>query len=103
MMTPEKTRRYEADVKLWASKFAPKKPLTGPLKITARFFVPRPKRPKSVRPITRPDLDNYLKGVLDALNEMIWQDDSQIVALDAEKFYVMDDIGPRVTLLVEEL
>lgn len=101
---PPKTMRFKADIRLWASKSAPNKPLEGPLKLTARFFIPGPKRPKNKLPITRPDLDNYVKGVLDALNEMIWMDDSQIVEMNVAKFY--DDLtgaGPRITLLVEEI
>ena len=40
-----------------------------------------------ISPISRPDLDNYVKGLLDALNGIFWHDDSQVTRLDAEKRY----------------
>lgn len=39
-----------------------------------------------IRPITKPDLDNYIKCV-DALNGVVWQDDSQIVSTTVSKYY----------------
>lgn len=39
----------------------------------------------------RPDIDNLSKAVMDALNEVAYTDDSQIVALDAMKIYGPDE------------
>jgi len=33
----------------------------------------------------RGDVDNYAKAILDALNEVAWSDDKQVVILEAEK------------------
>lgn len=38
-------------------------------------------------PVSRPDLDNYVKQVFDGLNGLLWEDDSQIVKLEATKVY----------------
>lgn len=38
-------------------------------------------------PIGRPDFDNIAKGICDALNGIVWRDDSQIVACTFRKFY----------------
>jgi Holliday junction resolvase RusA-like endonuclease len=38
-------------------------------------------------PTGKPDLDNCLKLVCDALNGIAWQDDKQIVSVDATKRY----------------
>jgi len=103
-VTPPKTRTYERDVKLWVSKYAPKKPLDGPLKITARFILKRPKKPKNDLPAVRPDLDNYLKGLLDALNGLLWHDDAQIVEMHALKLYDEPErLGERIVIVVEEI
>jgi Holliday junction resolvase RusA-like endonuclease len=40
-----------------------------------------------IRPDVRPDIDNYEKTVLDALNGVIWSDDGRVVALSSEKYY----------------
>jgi len=41
----------------------------------------------SVYPVGRPDIDNLQKTIFDALNGVLWRDDSQIVQLQARKFY----------------
>ena len=41
--------------------------------------------------IARPDVDNLCKGVFDALNGLIWVDDSQIVGIHAWKRYGYND------------
>lgn len=40
-----------------------------------------------IRPTGKPDLDNCVKLIADALNKIVWQDDSQIVRLIASKRY----------------
>jgi Holliday junction resolvase RusA-like endonuclease len=41
----------------------------------------------SLLPTKRPDLDNYLKMVLDALQGVVYVDDSQIVYMISSKIY----------------
>ncbi len=51
-----------------------------------------------IRPITKPDLDNVIKGIKDAMKSVIWRDDSQVVDLaDSGKWY--SDV-PRVEITV---
>lgn len=107
--TGKKTRLYESTVRLIARQHRPKELLTGALKITMYFWVPIPKsfsRKKrllalsgELRPITRPDLDNYAK-VKDALNGIIWHDDSQIVSEHLSKWYSDD---PRTVIHIFDL
>lgn len=40
-----------------------------------------------LRPIVKPDLDNITKTILDALNGIAFDDDKQIVHIEAQKFY----------------
>ena len=47
----------------------------------------------------KPDLDNVVKAVQDALNGVIYKDDAQIVSLHATKKY---DMNPGVEILVKE-
>lgn len=96
--TPAKTRSREgvvASLGMDAMKGCP--PLQGPLciRVDATMGVPKswPKRDKKdaldgvLLPTKRPDLDNIVKLVKDALNGIAWADDSQVVKLFAKKIY----------------
>lgn len=51
------------------------------------------------RPTVKPDLDNYTKSILDALNGLLWDDDAKIVHLELDKFYSEQ---PRIEIEVHE-
>lgn len=75
-------------IKLMAQQHAPPALLEGPLSVYYTFYVTQPKKPKHPHyPVTRPDVDNLLKGISDSLNGIVWQDDSQIVTLSASKLW----------------
>jgi len=63
--------------------------IDGPITLTLNFFMPRPKSlPKKVKHhIKRPDLDNLVKAIKDALSGLLYKDDSQIIELIATKEY----------------
>lgn len=95
--TPEKTRNYEAALKYAAAEvMGAKAPLDGPLHVDLRIVVPiapswPKKRQEAARagrewPTKKPDLDNVMK-MLDALNLVVWVDDSQIVTTNIDKRY----------------
>lgn len=52
-----------------------------------------------IKPSSKPDADNVLKAVLDALNELAYDDDRYIYKLDVEKFY--SDI-PRTEITITD-
>ena len=72
-------------------------PLSGPLAVSITAYIPIPagmaKKHKTsalagyLRPVTKPDLDNYCKAAGDALNGIVWVDDKQIVDLSIRKVY----------------
>jgi Holliday junction resolvase RusA-like endonuclease len=108
--TPAKTQRYEDLLRLAAGLEMANRPLIeGPLFVFVEVYVPIPqslsKRKRAeaidgkIRPLTRPDLDNYIK-VLDALNGIVWRDDAQIVMLSSSKAYAEK---PRLIVTVREL
>lgn len=95
--TPEKTRNYEAALKYAAEQvMGDRPPLTGPLKVDIRVVMPiSPSWPKKrqeaaragqERPTKKPDWENAGK-MIDALNQVVWIDDCQIVDGRVEKWY----------------
>ena len=86
--TPKETKIAEANFLAQAVRYAPEKPLQEALKVSLKFFKPKPKsKPKKViHWTTKPDLDNFIK-ILDSLNGVFWLDDSQIVEIYATKEY----------------
>lgn len=105
--TPEKTRRAEEEMR-WLMKAAWKAaPIEDPLAVGFRFYMPIPKswskKEKSRmvgRPhVKKPDLDNLVKLVKDAGNEILWKDDSQIWGY-AKSFKVYST-HPRIELYVD--
>jgi Holliday junction resolvase RusA-like endonuclease len=102
--TPPKTKAFESACRAMMLKLlGPTTPRRGPIKLTARFILVPPKRPKYKEPAVRPDLDNYLKGIKDAANGVLWHDDGQVVHIDARKLYDMTGAGPRIELEVSEI
>lgn len=67
-------------------------PLEGPISFEVEFYFQRPYADKglgedAIWHIKRPDLDNLVKGVMDALKNLAWKDDSQVAELIVRKFY----------------
>jgi crossover junction endodeoxyribonuclease RusA len=80
--------------------------LTGPLEMNLTFVMPRPKRLKlgGREPYDRkPDLDNMEKAVMDALNERIYVDDSQVCSKTSKKWYAASDEEPHVLVEISHL
>lgn len=95
--TPAKTRQYEKEVKNLASRIYKGKALECPLSVEIEFLIERGKTVKRALPSVKPDLDNLVKAVKDALNGVVWKDDSLICKLVASKKYG----GPGIKIKVE--
>lgn len=61
-------------------------PLEVACEVVLLFNLERPKV-KREEPCVRPDLDNYIKAILDCGNEILWKDDGLIVDIHAFKRY----------------
>lgn len=104
--TPSKTRAFKRALQLLAQPYAPKALLDGPIKLTAKFIFKRPKRPKfKNHHAVKPDMDNLLKGLKDALNGVIWTDDCRVCEYGegTGKYYDVSGGYPRIELKIEEL
>jgi Holliday junction resolvase RusA-like endonuclease len=87
--TPDKSAAWENKIQAAALESRPKELLDGPLVLEVTFYLQRPKsKPKRVRfPDTKPDLDNLVKSVKDALEGIVYANDSRIVDEVARKRY----------------
>lgn len=95
--TPEKTVTYESWIRLCYQQAYSGVRLEGPvaLAVTAVFAVPRSYAKKKaaqclageIWPTCKPDFDNILKAVADALNGVAYLDDSTVVRGSVDKRY----------------
>lgn len=78
----------------------------GPVAVEARFYLPRPKRPKFANhAATKPDLDKLVRAVGDALaaHNGVLSEDSRIVTWITSKEYVTGDQETGVHITVTAL
>jgi len=111
LFTPQKTVNYEGRLALAGQQaMAGRELLTGPLRLDIEAYVPVaaswPKKRAAaalageILPTKKPDLDNIAKIAADALNMVVWVDDSQIVEGSFKKRY---SAQPRLVLRVYPL
>ncbi|MEG0471295.1 MAG: RusA family crossover junction endodeoxyribonuclease [Solibacillus sp.] len=104
-----KSRNYKELVKLVAWQNKPTEPIQESIRLEVDVFIIPPKKyhtkPKQaliasgeLRPTTKPDLDNLVKGIKDGCTKIIWHDDAQIVEMVVRKFYGMQ---PRVEVKIK--
>ena len=106
--TPAKTAAAEQSFLALALPYRPAEPLDGPIAVRIVLALPVPaswsKRKRTAAaegdllPAGRPDLDNYAKLILDALNGVFWRDDAQIVDLRVTKAYALGAAGTTVAI-----
>lgn len=89
----KKYTRFRKDIASFL-KVTPLRLLAGPLAVGIWLYVGRPKSTKLAHP--KPDVDNYAKGVMDGLNGVLWEDDSQVVSLGVVKLWT--DEEPRIVV-----
>ncbi|KEK60705.1 endodeoxyribonuclease RusA family protein [Staphylococcus aureus 1101-1 2011] len=86
----------------------PKLNLERALKIELDFYFPllkswsKKKKREMVGQykVTKPDIDNLIKTVLDACNGHVWKDDNQITEITSSKRYGLE---PKIIMRVEEV
>jgi Holliday junction resolvase RusA-like endonuclease len=109
--TPAATRKYEAHGRLAAQMAMDgRPPIEAPVRIELLIELPIPaswsKRKAAdaitghIRPTSRPDVDNYLKAILDAINSIVIADDAQVVEVFAKKKF---GIAPKMLMTVYPL
>ncbi len=89
-----KAKQAQNQLLLLMKEYTPNQPLEGPLKLTVHWAYPyrksEPKknRDKAIWCDTRPDCDNLLKGLKDAMGMLgFYKDDAQIAWVEFGKFW----------------
>lgn len=100
--TPNKTAKYEKQIaKAYTDSGGKCIPADCYVSVNVSAFFPVPKSyskkkredclERKLRPDKKPDMDNILKVVLDALNEVAYEDDKQVIELIGRKYYTESD------------
>lgn len=108
--TPTTTKDYECLVEQYFLLKYPKfKMIEGrvAVNITAIFNIPKSTKKadkekmlqNEISPIKKPDIDNIVKIILDAMNKFAFKDDTQISKLSIEKLYGEEE---KVQIEIEE-
>ena len=107
---PAKCRDYKTYIRLLAGKTYKGPPLEGAIFLRVMVYRHPPASwgkvriaaalAGQIRPTTKPDLTNLVKGIEDALNGLVWTDDARIVEQHTGKWYAD---RPRVEIEIKEL
>ena len=100
--TPTKTAKYEKQIaEAYTESGGKCTPADCYVSVSVSAFFPVPKSyskkkredclERILRPDKKPDMDNILKVVLDALNKVAYEDDKQVVELIGRKYYTESD------------
>ncbi len=98
LYTDDKTVSYESTVALAASRaMASRAPIQGPVSVSMSIALPIPaswskkKQAQALSgqllPTGKPDADNVVKAVFDAINGIVWGDDTQVTDARITKRY----------------
>lgn len=110
--TPEKTVLYENLIKMMYINASKRKMFEKGISVHVvikAFFEPAKSTSKKnkelmltgdIKPLKKPDIDNITKVVLDALNGIAYNDDTQVIKLEVQKYY---DSTARVEVQIKEL
>ena len=100
--TPGKTKDYEDLImQYFLLKYPRFTPIEGrvAVEITANFEIPKSANKTNkelmlenkINPLKKPDIDNIVKVILDAMNTCAFKDDTQISKLSVEKRYALEE------------
>jgi Holliday junction resolvase RusA-like endonuclease len=113
---PSKGDKQDFLAKAMAAR--PDKPFEGPIALSCCFYFSRPKshfgsgkNSMTLKPAfqskwktSKPDLDNCLKMVADALNAVFWRDDCQIISMCSQKQYCdPEHLTPGAQITITEI
>ena len=114
--TYDPSKKDKKNFYLLAAQYKPKAPITKAIRLGVVFYFNRPKSHyrtgkfsyilKDDAPTYHtktPDVDNLAKFIADSLQPNFYKDDSQIIELKAEKYYVGHGERARTEVMIDEI
>jgi Holliday junction resolvase RusA-like endonuclease len=107
--TPPETRDYEKRVKQCYLMETGGHCFSGPVAVTVEAYFSIPKswsKAKKAQAMKgevmpgKPDIDNIIKIVLDALNGVAYDDDSHVIAISGRKSYTIEETSEGVYIRI---
>lgn len=95
----ELTKMFKADLEEFGEEF----PVQGEVILEMEFGLKPPESIKKsklkleltklgiLHPVVRPDVDNYIKPIMDAMNGVLYEDDGQVFRICASKVYTEEN------------
>ncbi len=93
---------FKATARMAAAQAWKGAPLKGPLFMEMTFVFSTKGKHRRTK-ATKPDLDNLAKSLCDALNELLYEDDGQIVRMSIAKWHAAKDEQPHVDVFIQSL
>lgn len=110
--TPKRTKDYENLVRgCWLQQSNKRFPEGTEMEMHVDAYFPVPKSASKKKHLEmagayyskKPDLDNVIKAIADALNGVAYDDDSHIVLVSGVKRFVNDGESPRVEITITDV
>lgn len=109
---PGTAEAWKSEIALAARPYVPREPIAGPVSLVVCLWFPRPKSHylrgaiRASAPamyVSKPDVDNAVKAVMDALTAIgMWRDDAQVCSLCVSKMYTAGDAKPGAMITIQD-
>lgn len=80
-----------------------RKPSDRAIGITVYFYLLKPKSAKRKSHTVKPDIDKLVRAVLDALTDVAYNDDAQVIEIQVQKCYTLTESNQGISLYVTEM
>lgn len=98
MYDPPESKKFKEDLRGIIMSKPMRSLIDIPMLMSCEIYITRPKSVKRAYPEVKPDLSNYIKGIEDAMNGLVYTDDSKIVGYkDCFKRYA-DECKPSIVV-----
>jgi crossover junction endodeoxyribonuclease RusA len=83
---------WREKIRLIAEHTAELQKFSGPVHVSLSFYFKKPASNKKPAHTQKPDVDKLIRGCLDALTGLCFEDDSHVTSITAYKFWGKDDM-----------